>query len=113
MPKVNRLVLQAWSNYKRRLEKEFLFRDQNPEPGRNPTQVSVLAASVCSHDVSSLAQRIERLRFDKGWTLDELAQNAGVNKKTLIRIKKGNGAVPGTLKRIADALDVTVGQLRG
>lgn len=113
MPKVNRLVLQAWSNYKRRLEEEFLFRDQNPEPGRNPTEVSVLATPVCSQVVSSLAQRIEGLRFDKGWTLDELARNAGLDKKTLIRINKGNGVFPGTLKKIADALDVTVGQLRG
>ncbi|MCK2219411.1 XRE family transcriptional regulator [Actinomadura sp. ATCC 31491] len=36
-----------------------------------------------------LAERLARLRVDRGWSLDELARRAGVSRSTLSRLERG------------------------
>jgi len=47
---------------------------------------------------------LERERFRRGWSLDELAKQADVNIKTLGRVIKGKPAYWSTIKTIAHAL---------
>jgi len=44
---------------------------------------------------------------------EELARKAGVGVTTVIRIEGGQGARLSTLRKLADALDVTADQLLG
>ena len=47
-------------------------------------------------------------------TIETLALEADVDKKTVIRIiRKGKGATPCTLKKLADALGVAASDLAG
>lgn len=63
-------------------------------------------------DFARIGERIRKLRKERGWTLDQLAQKAGVTKGFLSRVenqKTGIGAV--VLFRIARALDVSTDRL--
>ena len=53
-------------------------------------------------------EEIRRLRKMKGWSVEELAGNAGVTEATVMSVEKGKGCFPGTLARIAKALKVEV-----
>ncbi len=46
-----------------------------------------------------------------GWTVTALAQRANVSIGYLSKLEHGKNATPPVLKRIADALGVTVGDL--
>jgi transcriptional regulator with XRE-family HTH domain len=60
----------------------------------------------------AIARNVRRLRTDRGYTLDELANRAGVSRGMLIQIEQDrtNPSV-GTLVRVADALGASVAQL--
>ncbi len=55
----------------------------------------------------AIGARVKRERKSRGWTLDQLAQAAGVSRRTLINVEQGtaNPSV-GTLLKISDALGV-------
>jgi len=57
-----------------------------------------------------LMARLRSLRLNLGLTQDELATLAGVSKFTITRLERGlaKRPHPGTRKKIADALGVTV-----
>jgi predicted transcriptional regulator len=56
---------------------------------------------------------LERLRREAGLTQDALATKSGVSRPVIVRIEGGDidGTTVRTLKRIADALNVTVREL--
>lgn len=56
---------------------------------------------------AAIGDRIKQLRLARGWTLDRLAEAAGVSRRMLINVEHGavNPSV-GTLLRISDALGV-------
>ena len=61
----------------------------------------------------SLADRVKKLRKDKGLSQEELAEAAGVDPRTVQRIEKGKSKPqPANLRSIADALGVTVHDLQ-
>lgn len=62
-------------------------------------QTSVLAAAI--------GARVKQERQGRGWTLDQLAELAGVSRRMLVNVEQGaaNPSV-GTLLRISDALGV-------
>ena len=62
-------------------------------------ETSVLAAAIGS--------RVKQERQGRGWTLDQLAEAAGVSRRMLVNVEQGaaNPSV-GTLLRISDALGV-------
>jgi transcriptional regulator with XRE-family HTH domain len=61
----------------------------------------------------SLAKRIRDCRYAKGWGPDELALRADVSRTALYQIECGKTETPraGTLRRIAQALDVPIDRL--
>jgi transcriptional regulator with XRE-family HTH domain len=56
-------------------------------------------------------KRIQELRTKRGWTQEELADQAECSKGTIENAEKGKRLRPGTLKLIADALQVPLSDL--
>ena len=63
--------------------------------------------------MKNIGSTITALRTERGVSLSSLARDSGIAKSLLHRIENQNDANPelSTLKKIADALDVTVGDL--
>lgn len=57
------------------------------------------------------ATAIRRYRLEKGYSQAQLAERAGVSKSAVQWIDLGKGSRPSTLKKIADALGVEVGDI--
>jgi putative transcriptional regulator len=63
-------------------------------------------------DFEALRLALSRLRAERAWTYDTLAEKSGVTRRTLISIE--TGTTHGRLEswfRIAQAFDVELGQL--
>jgi transcriptional regulator with XRE-family HTH domain len=60
-----------------------------------------------------IGHEITRLRKSKGWSIQELADNANMERSALSKLEKGKSANPTlrTLCRIADALEVPIKEL--
>src|SRR4051794_9192123 len=63
----------------------------------------------------SLAQRVRDHRYAKGWGPDELASRAAISRTALYQIESGKTEQPraGTLRRIAQALEIPTESLLG
>jgi len=59
----------------------------------------------------TLGGRLQRVRVRKGLSVRELADRAGLNKDTIVKLDKGNTPTYRTLCSVCDALGVTVVQL--
>ncbi len=56
-------------------------------------------------------KKIEKLRFQRGWSMYELAQEAGITQSTLTSmIKRGNPPKIETLSCICEAFGITLAQ---
>lgn len=56
-------------------------------------------------------KKIDELRFQRGWSVYELAQEAGITQSTLTSfIKRGNPPKIDTLECICDAFGITLAQ---
>ena len=56
-------------------------------------------------------KKIEKLRFERGWSTYELAQEAGITQSTLSSmIKRGNPPKIDTLECICEAFGITLSQ---
>lgn len=56
-------------------------------------------------------KKIETLRFQRGWSMYELAQESGITQSTLTSmIKRGNPPKIDTLERICEAFGITLAQ---
>lgn len=66
-------------------------------------------------DVRAIGTRVRTLRTDKGLSLTELADRAGISKSYLSTIEHGSGSRPGAavLHKIATALGVTLADVLG
>jgi transcriptional regulator with XRE-family HTH domain len=62
----------------------------------------------------SFAQRMYDMRFAKGWCQGDLAQRAGISRTAMCQIETGSTRVPraATLKRLAEALEVSIEEVR-
>ena len=62
-----------------------------------------------------LAQNIKKLRKKHKLSQEQLARKAGITYSTLIKIESGANGNPtiNTLKKLADALDVSLDELVG
>lgn len=54
--------------------------------------------------------RLRHARLAKALTQAELAKAAGVNRTTIVRLESGRPAQPSSVRRIAGALGVEVGE---
>ena len=60
----------------------------------------------------TFGKRVRQLREERFLSMAELATKAGISKNTLFRIETGNySAIPRTVRKIAEALGVTPGEL--
>jgi transcriptional regulator with XRE-family HTH domain len=57
--------------------------------------------------------RLREWRQRRLLTQEELAEKAGVGVTTIVRIEAGQGARISTLRKLAQALDITAEQLMG
>ena len=56
-------------------------------------------------------KKIENMRFQRGWSMYELAQEAGITQSTLTSmIKRGNPPKIDTLESICEAFGITLAQ---
>lgn len=56
-------------------------------------------------------KKIEKLRFQRGWSTYELAQEAGITQSTLTSmVKRGNPPKIDTLQSICEAFGITLAQ---
>ena len=56
-------------------------------------------------------KKIEKLRFQRGWSMYELAQEAGITQSTLTSMmKRGNPPKIDTLECICEAFGITLAQ---
>ncbi len=56
-------------------------------------------------------KKIEKLRFQRGWSMYELAQEAGITQSTLTSMmKRGNPPKIDTLECICEAFGITLSQ---
>ena len=51
-------------------------------------------------------EKFRELRVNQGLTQRQLARKAGISNTTLAKIERGGGAMPPTLKKLADVLGV-------
>ncbi|HQD01633.1 MAG TPA: helix-turn-helix transcriptional regulator, partial [Dermatophilaceae bacterium] len=55
----------------------------------------------------AIGRRVRGARTDLGWTLDQLAQRAGVSRRLLVNVEQGStNPTIGTLLRLSDALGI-------
>jgi transcriptional regulator with XRE-family HTH domain len=60
----------------------------------------------------AIAQNMRRLRTERGWSIQKLADEAGVHKNTIARLERLEQTLDsGTLSQIASALEVDVRDL--
>jgi transcriptional regulator with XRE-family HTH domain len=65
-------------------------------------------------DLTALRVTLARLRNNRGWTFDELADRSGLARRTVIDLEHGRGAGNiTTWHALAHALDVPIGELLG
>ena len=107
-----RYRLRAWVEHEKRLEAECASTAPVLSDQAMPSSESSLSAVRQRPTSRSLAQKIDDLRVNHGWSEDELAVQAKISKKTVLGIYKGSRPHPSTLKRIADALGVTATELK-
>src|SRR5260370_24062192 len=61
-------------------------------------------------DITPLDQNIDGLRRECGWSIDELSNETGLDKKLILRHLQGKGAYPRTIKTDADAFTKKLGR---
>jgi DNA-binding Xre family transcriptional regulator len=72
-------------------------------------QSSIFTSTGTSRETP--AQIIDRLRLEKGWTVEQLAARAGVGETQIYRIKKGKPVSSDTISSVAEALGCHPGDL--
>ena len=76
----------------------------------SPAPIPAVNASVTPSPVT-LGARIQRVRLRREMSVQDLAEAAGGNKNTILRLEKGLTPSYATLARVCEALGVHVAQL--
>jgi transcriptional regulator with XRE-family HTH domain len=63
------------------------------------------------YEMPGVAENVARLRNERGWSQQELARRANVNKETVNRLENGRDFTGRTLAAIARALHTTASRL--
>jgi transcriptional regulator with XRE-family HTH domain len=88
----------TWTNTPRKNSKQESMQNEAPRSQATPSPVT-------------LGARIQRVRLRKEMSVRDLAEAAGVNKNTVLRLEKGLTPSYATLARVCEALGVHVAQL--
>jgi transcriptional regulator with XRE-family HTH domain len=107
------LLKMAASNEKGLKEQRMSERSQDDEPQREPTRAQAAPTGKGKGWPAplTLGNRIQRVRQRLGLSVRELAERAGVNKDTVVKLERGQTPSYNTLVRVCDALEVSVVQL--
>jgi transcriptional regulator with XRE-family HTH domain len=64
-------------------------------------------------NLKNLAQNLKKLRSDKGWTQEKLAENSGVTYTTIIKLEQGvvDNPTLKTLEKLANVFDTGIDNL--
>jgi transcriptional regulator with XRE-family HTH domain len=62
-------------------------------------------------DMEVRVDKLKTLRVDKGWSIRQLADEAGVSQTTVWKIENGGRANAATLKKLGDVLGVRASEL--
>ena len=85
------------------------------EPGDRTPSILLLARATGTESVVApldLGARVRMLRKDRGWTLEQAAQAAGLARSTLSKIENGQmSPTYDALKKLAEGLAISVPQL--
>lgn len=110
-PVARRLIRDAWSAHKKRLEAECARPVE--ERGKGTPQTPLVHTPPGKRfRLELVAQNIDRLRIDKGMSVEELAVEARLDKKTVAALVAGRRhARINTVKKLADALGVKASEL--
>lgn len=84
---------------------------KTPKTPKKTSPVSQPKASASSLPAVTLGSRLQRTRVNAGLSIRELADHAGVNKDTIVKLERGHTPSYRTLCRVCDGLGVTVVQL--
>ena len=110
-PVARRLIRDAWSDHKRRLEAECACPIEAPGKG-TPQTPHALTPPAKRFRLELVSRNIDRLRIDRGMSIEELAVEAGLDKKTVAALVDGRRhARINTVKKLADALGVKASEL--
>ena len=109
-PTARRLIRDAWSAHEKRLEAECACPVEENSAG---TQTALARMAPAKRPaLEMVAQKIERLRVDKGMSVEELAVEARLDKKTVAALIDGRRhARINTVKKLADALGIKASEL--
>lgn len=79
------------------------------------TCISIQVRPLMGSKTMTIAKRVRDCRYAKGWGPDELASRASISRTALYQIECGKTETPraGTLRRIAEALEVPIEALLG
>jgi DNA-binding Xre family transcriptional regulator len=109
-PAARRLIRDAWSVHEKRLEAECAC--SSPENGNATPHTGATEPPAARPHRELVAQKIDQLRIDKGLSVEELAVEAGLDRKTVAGLIHGQRAVRiNTIKKLADALGVKASDL--
>jgi DNA-binding XRE family transcriptional regulator len=75
-----------------------------------PPKDSVQRVPVKSYR-TPLGENIDRFREECGWSVDELAEAAGIDRRLILRhVNEGKNPIPSTCKKYADAFSKRLGR---
>jgi transcriptional regulator with XRE-family HTH domain len=77
-----------------------------------PKSIIALRLEALQEIEREVGKRVAELRANKGWSQDEFAHRAGLNRTHLYRLERGLQSMTlATLKVVADTLEVRVVEL--
>jgi DNA-binding Xre family transcriptional regulator len=109
-PAARRLIRDAWSAHEKRLAAEYAC--SAAKNGRSARQPPSDSPHPNQSRWDMVAKRVEQLRIDRGMSIEELAVEARLDKKTVAALIDGSRrARINTVKKLADALGVKASEL--
>lgn len=105
--------MKLYRKFSRDLRKSAMPRGKSSKPKGPPVKRGPYKSEIIDPDqLGTEGIRLRQHRQWRGWTLDVLAERAGLSKGTIQAIEAAKGGYsPETLKKLSDALGVTIGEL--
>jgi ribosome-binding protein aMBF1 (putative translation factor) len=87
-----------------------MVRGRRPAAPQPAPTLRTLTASGIAHEYAALAVRVGNLRVARGWTINRLSTESGINNRILREIEAGTRDTSlSTLLKLADVFKLTGG----
>lgn len=60
-------------------------------------------------NADKIATEVRQMRQRRGWSQEELATHTGLSRPTIARIERGDDVSTATLRKVAEAFELTLG----